>query len=163
MSCSTEFLPSKLICSSDNFQLVYNPDNARTLIRSKGSCGCSGALSDLLFKELAELKELVNSRVEHPICFYECGMKNNTSLELFILFEEPIPLWEELNKKFDFLTMRDFSDITTMYDRFGDYIYYENAEKEKYFFCLEPFASKNRDVADILDEPVSSTAWDNQS
>lgn len=163
MSCSMEFLSSKLLCSSENFQVVYNSENTLTMIRSKGPCGCSGALSDLLFKELTELKELVNSGIEQPICFYEYGMKKNTSLELLILFDEPLSLLDKLNKNFDFLIMREFNEITTMYDRFGDYVYYENADKEKYFFCLEPVATKNRDVADILDEPVSLTAWGIQS
>ncbi len=59
--------------------------------------------------------------------------------------------------------MREFNEISTMYDRFGDYVYYENAEREKYFFGLEPVSAKNRDVADILGEPVSLTTWGNQS
>lgn len=150
MSCSTEFLSSKLVCSSENFHVVYNPDNEQTMIRSKGPCGCSGALSDSLLKELTELKELVHSRIEQPIFFYECGMKNNNALELLIVFDEPLSLLENLNKNFNFLKMREFNEIATMYDRFGDYVYYENADREKYFFCLETAFAKNRDVADIL-------------
>ena len=138
---------------TENFQLLrvnFPAEKGHLMIASKMHYGSGGEIDDALFPELVYMKEQVTKWFRKHlsnIVFYEHGRAggcltssvDGTQCEHFHLNLLPLDICinETLKKHYDSILLKSYEDIKENFNQYGDYLYFENNEEEKYFYPVQ--------------------------
>lgn len=116
------------------------------MISSKDHYGSSGEIPEFLYDELFALKQWLTDKVKSIngsfICYEHgragcCLSKNpGQKCEHFHMHFLPvnISITKELSSEFQEIRMKDFKEISTLFNREGDYLYFEDSFGNMFFY-----------------------------
>lgn len=144
--------PSLTILSSEHFSVIHDISpliEGHLIIHSKEHFGCAGEVPEEYVAELLAVKEKIStllSNVYGTVSFYEHGRAGhcltdgpeNRLCHHFHLHALPldIDISSTIDKSYTHIILKNFTDITLAFDTYGQYLYFENTEGDKYFYSI---------------------------
>ena len=139
----------KILLETDNFYVSYDASplaEGHILIHTKEHIGCLAEVSEELFEELLEIKQELSKTIKNIygyVSAYEHGRAGHCSIIVddkichhFHLHLLPLKadLQKVMGERFRMHQMGSFNDISRLYEEFGTYLFFENADGEMYYF-----------------------------
>lgn len=142
-------IKEELLYASDNFNVLIDVApilEGHILICSNKHYSCAGDIPLQFYSELEYLKELVNDYLHRSFgtaIFFEHGRAGHCTMTLndrlcYHFHLHALPTQKDitnlLNKRFAPIELKQLSELPDNYQRFGEYLYYEDLKGHKYFY-----------------------------
>lgn len=142
--------PIMHVNNTENFNLLadtFPVISGHLMISSKEHYGCAGELPEELQVELIKMKNSIAATIRkngNQVIFYEhgragCCLANNpdgSKCEHFHLHVLPVAvdITQHLDQSFTKIKMKDYKEIFENYYAYGNYLFFENALGESFFY-----------------------------
>jgi len=142
--------PELLFMSTEHFNVIFDKYpliEGHLVIHSKEHWGCAGEVPDEIFYELNQIKGYIKELLDlkyGTVSFYEHGRAGHCisyGIEKRLCHHfhlHALPLAHDissiLQERFIELKMDKFDEIKEMFDRFGEYLFFESSHEKKHFF-----------------------------
>lgn len=139
----------KIFAETENFYITFDASpllEGHVDLHTKDHIGCSAEIDSEIYEEFTALKQWVGEIITDiygQVSFYEHGRAGHCSMTLngvechhfhmhALPLDEDIPA--EVSKMFKPIMLGDENDIPIQYERYDQYLYFENTDGEKFFF-----------------------------
>jgi diadenosine tetraphosphate (Ap4A) HIT family hydrolase len=164
----------KIFAETENFYITFDASpllEGHVDLHTKDHIGCSAEIDPEIYEEFIELKKWVGEIITDiygQVSFYEHGRAGHCSMtlngvECHHFHMHALPLNEdisaEVSKMFKPIMLEDENDIPVLYERYDQYLYFENTDGEKFFYpANKPLPSHylRTVIANVIGKPERS-------
>lgn len=139
----------KILTETEHFFITYDASpllEGHVDIHTKEHIGCSAEIDPEVYEEFITLKKWIGDMITEMyghVSFYEHGRAGHCSMtlngvECHHFHMHALPLAEDIStdvsKMFKPIMLIDENEIPVLYERYDQYLYFENTSGEKFFY-----------------------------
>lgn len=139
----------KIFAETENFYVTYDASpllEGHVDLHTKDHIGCSAEIDPEIYEEFIALKQWVGKIITDiygQVSYYEHGRAGHCSMtlngiECHHFHMHALPLNEdistEVSEMFKPIILQDENDIPVLYERYDQYLYFENTAGDKFFY-----------------------------